>query len=655
MDRHATALRDQAARPTLRRIRADRRRVSAEVEPLLAVIETLLFDRSLDVNRLWRESGVKKWVTGRFKDELNVGPGAYIGNARLEVGAALLEGSRLEVFKVAELVGYSVTRDAFSRAFQRWSGTTPASYRARARANGGPVPLERAPLAIDKLIEDVDRATASGDVEGARRGLARAEAELRDRQVADLAARLGASLHERAADRTRDGDVDRAFDDLHLARDCYSAAGELPPAIIRQRRQIPVSHVTDEALLSALCPDCRHRLADDEGRSMRRNLRQALRLVPRDDPWFGASCDECYRVVWSALSRARLGLMSDAWKAWWLSSKVDPKDRRSPPSRGRFIAVMTEVERLYSGDQLERRSYAGLAVETAVALGDPHLEAEARLWLAALLAATLEFGDARRQMQLIGTNRPSGSALWLSALRTRVKGLLERYRTNYPKALPLLESSAGSYSALDPHVSGLLVMQQANVYLDMADYERSIELNHQALDLLDGRRDPLPGTGAVPIHLATAFGLLGKWEKAELALSRCRFDRENHLGLAAIEISTRGCLALLRGRLRMSADLLLEARERFAELNMPRPAALVASYAVEAFGRQGHRALAIQTAVAALSFFQAAGCDRDTLEVFGRLRALLEAEVIDTAAVAAKVRSLARRNGGWLPEPVEGG
>ena len=52
---------------------------------------------------------------------------------------------------------------------------------------------------------------------------------------------------------------------------------------------------------------------------LRQHLRQALKLVPRDLLWFSRRCDGCYRVVWQAISRARLGLTGDAFAAWWLA------------------------------------------------------------------------------------------------------------------------------------------------------------------------------------------------------------------------------------------------------------------------------------------------------------------------------------------------
>lgn len=650
MSRQAIKLRDQAAGPTRRRLGADRREASPELKPVLAVIAARLFDRDFDVNALWRECGVKKWAGTAFAEQVGMRPAAYISSLRLEVGAALLRGSELKVLEIAEVLGYSAGQDTFSRAFQRRHGKTPLRYRREARAEGEPVVLGSDP-ALTELIDGVDRSTAAGDLAGARRGLAHAEALLRDRHVADLAARLGVSLHERGVDRTRAGDVDGAYDDLNLARECYAAAGELPPSIARQQRYFPVSQHTDEALLSALCADCRQRLATRVGRSMRAHLRQALIAAPRHDPWFEASCDDCYRVAWAALSRARLGLMNDALKAWWLSSNVDVKDRGCPPSRGRFIAAMAEVERLYLGSQLERKGYADIAVEDAVALGDPLLEAESRMWLSAVLGAMSEFADAKEQLALAGE---SGSSRWLSALRNRMTGLLAFRRSKFPTALQLLESSTELYRDLDPHVSGLLVLQQANVYFEVADYERFVALNEQALAVLDRRRDPLPADGMVPIHLARAFGLLGDREKAERALSRCRFERSEHRGLAATEVMTRACLALLGGPMSDAVGLFADARERFQELNIPSSAALAASYSVEAYARLGQVSRAIETAVAALSFFQAAGCTEEAFEALGRLRSLLEAEVIDAAAVTAKVRSLARRYGGWLPEPGSG-
>ena len=43
------------------------------------------------------------------------------------------DNSALEIGRIAESLGYAAP-GAFTRAFQRWSGTTPAAWRARAQS-----------------------------------------------------------------------------------------------------------------------------------------------------------------------------------------------------------------------------------------------------------------------------------------------------------------------------------------------------------------------------------------------------------------------------------------------------------------------------------------------------------------------------------------
>jgi len=149
---------------------------------------------------------------------------------------------------------------------------------------------------------------------------------VRDIQIKDLSARLGLARHQQAAHYTRTADVDLAFDELTAAARAYADAGDLPAAIVKERRRLAVDPDTDQVLLSSLCPDCRGRLTEEEGASVREHLRHALYLVPRDLPWFVSCCDDCYRVVWKAFGLARLGLMNDAWKAWWLVAHADLAD-----------------------------------------------------------------------------------------------------------------------------------------------------------------------------------------------------------------------------------------------------------------------------------------------------------------------------------------
>lgn len=652
MQQDPKVLRDQAARPTLRRLRADLKRVSIVLKPALEVIESRIFDPELDVNTLWRESGLSKEKSALFAAELEATPGVYIVSRRLEIAAELLAGTELKVYEVGMLVGYSAGNDTFSRAFRRWSGMSPSDFRDAARSGGeGAETAAQIPEreVLLSLVDHAGLASAAGDFEGALGDLSKAKAILKDHEIQDLTARLGLARHERGAERTRDGDVDRAFDDLALARDCFRAAGELSPDVLRRRRHLAVSYDTDEALLSALCPDCRTTLAGDQGRTLRQDLRRALRPVPRDLPWFESCCDDCYRVVWKAISRARAGLMDDAWKAWWLSANADLEDRETPPSRGRFIAALAEVERLVTGNQLERKGYCDLAVDDAVALGDSLLETQARIWRGSVLRAMGELLEAR--VELRDTNEASKASPWLSALHCRMVGILERDATHLQKGVDLLQSAASRYRDLDCHISGLLLVAQAIAHYLLTEYTEAVSCNRAALSLLDSRRDPLPANGVVPVNLAGYYAQMGDLENAESTLAQCRFDREAHPGLAALEMLHRACLALRHGRPQESLHYFSDVKDRFERLDQPLDVAVVALYSSEAHARLGDHTRAVESAVAALRFFDTARCGKDTLEAVTRLCSLLEREQVDLIAVTSGVRSLARIHGGWLPEP----
>jgi AraC-like DNA-binding protein/tetratricopeptide (TPR) repeat protein len=639
MDRdQARKLRDQAAVDTLLCILADRERVSVALRPLLVLIAAHLFDKNFDVNALWRESGLNKEMSAPFEDELGTTPWVYITERRLEVGARLLVTTQLKIHWIATVLGHTT----FSKAFRRWSGQSPSEYRRNPPDDG----KDERRVEAGTLHSHEPRKT--DDIDDARRRLSQADAVLCDEEIRELAARLGLSSHERAATRLRDGDVDRACEDLTLATQCYHVAGDLPTLISRRRRHLGVAWNTDEALSTALCPACRTTLYGPAGRILRRHLRQALLPLPRNLEWFTKSCDPCYRIVWAAVCRARLGFMSDAWKAWWLSENVDPLDHDAPPSQGRILAALAVVERQAFGDPRQRMRYCDVAVDDAVAIGNPLLEAGARIWRGNVLGVLSRFTEARTE--LAKTLPARGTTPWLDALQDRMSGVLKYHTNKYPEALELLRSATGLYEILDPHLSGLLKVQQGGVHFFTGRYEESVPLNQEALSLFDTRRDPLQENAVVPINLAVSFALLGRWEEAESALSRCRFDRQVELGLAATEVFTRACLELLRGRAREALSLFAEAKVRFERLHRQRAAALAASYSVEAYAHLNDYNGALENTTAALRFFQAARCPQDTLDALGKLRALLTAKLIDVAAVAASVRSLARRHGGWLPE-----
>lgn len=124
---------EAAAILTMKRIRRDRRKAPAQIKPLLEYLEEHLFDGDLDANRLKQACGVRdNTLPLQFHDSVGLPPYAYIEDCRMEVACRLLEGTDLKIWQIAQLIGYAALQ-TFSRAFKRWSGVRPSTYRANIR------------------------------------------------------------------------------------------------------------------------------------------------------------------------------------------------------------------------------------------------------------------------------------------------------------------------------------------------------------------------------------------------------------------------------------------------------------------------------------------------------------------------------------------
>jgi tetratricopeptide (TPR) repeat protein len=165
-----------------------------------------------------------------------------------------------------------------------------------------------------------------------------------------------------------------------------------------------------------------------------------------------------------------------------------------------------------------------------------------------------------------------------------------------------------TYKTIDPHLAGMVLVRQTDCYFFTGRYEDCVRVNRQARTLLDHRRDPLLWDGLVPINLALAFGSLEHWEDAKTTLTKCRFDREIHAGLAATEVFMNGCLTLGPGRAEDSLAFFHDSEERFQRLHRLLDAALAASYSIEAYALLGRGDRARESADRALRFFEEAGC-----------------------------------------------
>ena len=91
-----------------------------------------------DIRRLWtlaglaREVGVSRTILiERFKTYLGVAPITYLFNWRMQIAAGMLTSRSSSLARIAANVGYE-SEAAFSRAFKRSTGLSPAAWRAQA-------------------------------------------------------------------------------------------------------------------------------------------------------------------------------------------------------------------------------------------------------------------------------------------------------------------------------------------------------------------------------------------------------------------------------------------------------------------------------------------------------------------------------------------
>lgn len=68
----------------------------------------------------------------RHLNELGTSFQDLVSEVRFEIARQLLEDSRMEIIQIASLLGYS-NASAFTRAFRRWTSTTPANWRELAK------------------------------------------------------------------------------------------------------------------------------------------------------------------------------------------------------------------------------------------------------------------------------------------------------------------------------------------------------------------------------------------------------------------------------------------------------------------------------------------------------------------------------------------
>ncbi len=73
----------------------------------------------------------------RRLQSFGVGFQQLVDECRFAFARQLLQGSSLDLARISAMLGYAAP-GVFTRAFQRWSGTTPAEWRARAQRPAKP-------------------------------------------------------------------------------------------------------------------------------------------------------------------------------------------------------------------------------------------------------------------------------------------------------------------------------------------------------------------------------------------------------------------------------------------------------------------------------------------------------------------------------------
>ncbi|MGE0372310.1 MAG: AraC family transcriptional regulator [Gammaproteobacteria bacterium] len=101
-------------------------------DPFLARALAVLHERLRDpwtVDELGREVGLaRSALTERFTQVIGVPPMQYLANWRIQVAAQELLNSSKTIPAIAQDIGYE-TEASFTRAFKRWMGAPPATWR----------------------------------------------------------------------------------------------------------------------------------------------------------------------------------------------------------------------------------------------------------------------------------------------------------------------------------------------------------------------------------------------------------------------------------------------------------------------------------------------------------------------------------------------
>lgn len=525
---------EAAAVESIERIRSDHSKAPQRLKPLLAYIEEHLFDPSLDVNQLKRNCGVRdNSVPIQFHSAVGRPPHGYIEDRRLETACVLLGNSNLKIWQISELLGYSSIQ-VFSRAFSRWSGQRPTSYRkkARQRRDMG----ESAP----KLEESLTART-----ETLRRALA---GELSLDEANALIARL---------------------------RQMYPEP-ELPPS----------GHSAGGGNLGSGMP----------GPSMPPSMGMSAPDSTAMDLWETKTKLEVLLNEEDLDQGQRDQIWNELQKHSWQEQSSLVRDLRlTTPSLFHLLRIRS---RLIGREEPRRGvQVADLALKTLDVLDSTslkaqdlsNLKAQGWAWLASARClandhrgAEQAFDTAERFFQLGDQNPVIQGEISL------FKASLRRDQRRFMEAWDLLEKAASLYTQADR--GDLLVtvlIAKATVRYEEGDPVDSIPFLEEAQSRIDERTD-----GFVKLslfhNLVTAYAETGRYSQALELLSQTR-ELSAKYGRGYHRIRLRwleGVILRGRGQFEQAEAALIEARESFARINDTVTAALVCLDIAQLYYRQ---------------------------------------------------------------------
>jgi AraC-like DNA-binding protein len=93
------------------------------------VLRTALMTGHARADQVASLFGMHSRTLNRRLNAFGFGFQQLLDESRFEIARQMLEDSAMEVGQIAELLDYAAP-GVFTRAFRRWSGTTPAEWRA---------------------------------------------------------------------------------------------------------------------------------------------------------------------------------------------------------------------------------------------------------------------------------------------------------------------------------------------------------------------------------------------------------------------------------------------------------------------------------------------------------------------------------------------